>query len=185
VSTTPPFQITAPAVMLLKPDSAGTFKITNSGTWPITVHGSLGRYNDHALHYPAASHATLTTMDHPWIQFSPVTFRLAPGRSQTVKISNHVPAGTHGNHYLNVVWTGAPANATLPGSMHLNGAVATSVEIPMAGAAVPVTTQPLPRAPAIPAAGFPALAILVPSLLIVLAVIAAVAWRHQHRRRTA
>lgn len=191
-STPEPYSITAPAVMVLQPDAAGTFKVVNSGSKPIQVTGSLGRYNDKSLHYPAASHATLTTFSQPWVTFTPHQFRLQPGQSVTVRISDHVPAGTQGHHYLNVAWLIKPVTTgpTTAGT-HLQGAVATSIDIPMPGHAVAVTSHGQPQPPPLPPGQFPVLLVLIPALLLVLAVATAAALaarrarnRHLQRART-
>ena len=181
-----PFSITAPAVIIMPAGASGTFKVTDAGTRALTVHQSLGRYNLKALHYPAASHATLTTFSQPWITVSPASFTLKPGQSETVHIADHMPASVQGNHYLSIVWTGTPAGAA-PGTLHLAGGVATSVEIPLPGAAVPVTSQGLPHAPPGPVAtggGPSALAIsgaILLAMAVALAVVLIVTRRHRAR----
>lgn len=169
-----PYSLTAPAIMQLQPDSAGTFKVVNSGTKPITVSGALGRYNDNAMHYPASTGATLVKLGTPWIQFSPAQFRLAPGQARVVRIQDHVPAGTQGHHYLNLVWTIQPVlTGPTVGGNHVTGVVGTSIDIPMSGTATPVTSRTLPSPPPGPSQGFPTLAVLLVPLLLILAAAAA------------
>src|ERR1700749_4371160 len=97
VHAQPPFQITAPASMTVQPNTSGTFQIINTGTQPVKIHESLGRYNPYAIQYPAADHATKTTMGHPWLSVTPGDFVLQPHTARTVHISAHVPAGATGN----------------------------------------------------------------------------------------
>jgi hypothetical protein len=180
------FSLTAPAVITLAPDNAGTFKVTNSGTQPLVIHESLGRYTEHSLHYPAASGATLYKLGTPWIQVEPQAFTLAAGQSETVHIRDHVPAGVQGDHYLNAVWMAKPVTSGHPANMTLAGAVATTVRIPSPGRATAVTTHSLPVAPAVPhtspAGSYAAMA---GAVLLALAVIVALLWelRRRHGRR--
>src|SRR5579862_4375825 len=166
------FMLTAPADLTIAPDSSGTFTVTNSGTQPLVVHESLGRYTAKTLQFPAADHATLTAFSGPWLTVSPQSFTLKPGQSETVRITSHVPAGTTGDHFLNVVWTAKPARATA-GNLHLAGAVATTVTIPEPGVAVAVTTHGPAAAPAVPAAGLGAglIGALAFTVLVVLVIV--------------
>ena len=143
-----PFSLTAPATITIKPDASGVFTVTNSGTQALTVHEQLGRYTLKTLHYPAASHATLTAAGQPWVIVTPATFTLKPGQHEAVRISDHVPAGVRGDHYINAVWTARPAHASA-GNLHLTGAVATTVTVPEPGVATAVTTHGLPVAPVV------------------------------------
>ncbi len=181
-TTTHPFSITAPATMTLAPDSHGMFTVTNSGTEAITVHESAGRYTVRSLQYPASSHATATALGRPWITVWPQTFTLAPGRSEVVHISDHVPAGVHGNHWLNAVWTARPAHAG-HGNLHLDGAVATTIEVPMPGIAVPVTGHGLPHAPAAPPHGGDPAGLILGLALAGLAIVAAIGYALTRRGR--
>jgi len=144
--TAHPFSLTAPATITLAPDASGHFQVTNSGTETLTVHESLGRYNKNSLDFPAASHATLTTYSQPWITVSPASFTLKPGQSESVAIADHVPAGTQGAHYLNVLFTAAPAAHTAR-NVTVHGAVAANIKIPLPGTAHAVTSQGMPKAP--------------------------------------
>jgi len=137
---THPYEITAPATMTMKANTSGQFTIVNTGTKPIIVHESLGRYSPYAIQYPAADHATRTTMSHPWLTVNgPSSFTLAPHAARTVHVSSHVPAGAQGNHYLNILWTATPVRA-VSGPLHLSGAVASNVIIPLPGIAQPVSS---------------------------------------------
>lgn len=184
---TAPYSLTAPAILVLQPNSAGTFKVTNSGSKPIVVSGSLGRYNTNSVRFPAATHATPTSFTSPWIAFSPAKFQLAPGQSHLVRISDHVPAGTQGHHFLNLLWTAAPVQTGATAApMHLQGAVATSVEIPMPGQAVAITSHGLPQAPPGPTPGFPMSVVLLPlMLLLVVALVSALLLRRNRNRHLA
>ena len=176
---TAPFSLTAPAVIIMH-GAAGTFQVTNSGTKALTVHESLGRENVKALQYPAADHATLTTFSKPWIMVSPASFNLAPGQSEAVRISDHVPAGAQGDHFLSVVWTAQPAHQSA-GALHLDGGVATTVEIPEPGVAVRVTSHGLHAAPPGPAAGELSTMFLIIPLLLLVVVAAMAVWWKRHR----
>jgi hypothetical protein len=142
---TSPFSITAPAGLQLAPNSEGAFQVTNSGTAPIKITVQLGRTNLPALHYPASSGATLTQLGTPWVSVTPAAFTLAPHASEQVHISNHVPAGTQGDHFLQVIWSAQPVHA-VSGPLHLAGAVASTVMLHEPGVAVPVTSHPVPHA---------------------------------------
>jgi hypothetical protein len=150
--STHPYQLTAPVAMTVKPGGAGTFEVVNTGTKPLVVHDSFGRFTANAVRYPAADHATLTTFDHPWLSVWPSSFTLAPGHAETVHVKATVPAGAQGDHYLNVVWTVKPGQAHGAG-LHLAGAVATSVTIPLPGTATPVTSHGVATAPRAPVHG--------------------------------
>ena len=146
-----PYAITAPGSMTIKANSSGQFQVINAGQKPIVVHESLGRYSPYAIQYPAADHATKTTMSHPWLTIDgPSSFTLNPGQLREVHVSTHVPAGAQGNHYLNILWTASPVKA-VTGPLHLNGAVASTVTIPLPGIAQPVSSATsLPRPHAAP-----------------------------------
>lgn len=178
-----PFSLTAPAALTIKPDTSGTFQVINSGTAPLAVRESLGRFTVKSLRYPAADHATLTTFDHPWLTVSPQSFTVEPGHAVTVRIADHVPAGTKGDHYLNVVWTARPAHAA-PGNLHVAGAVATTVKIPEPGTATAVTSHGLAPAPAV-AAHSDALALILWALLgiAVMTVLTVIFLPHRRRQR--
>jgi hypothetical protein len=148
-----PYQISAPFTMTVSPDGkSGTFQVTNTGTQPITVRESLSRLSPLALKYPAADHATTTHTGAPWLSVSPTVFTLAPGQAEAVHISARVPSGAQGTHYLNVVWAASPV-AAVSGPLHLAGAVATTVGIPLPGIAVPAGPDRLPAAPHLPGGG--------------------------------
>jgi hypothetical protein len=177
------FSLTAPAALTIKPDTSGVFQVYNSGSKPLAVRESLGRYTVNAIRYPAASHATVTAFSSPWVRVSPAAFTLAPGKSETVRISDHVPAGTKGDHWLNVVWDARLASAA-PGNLHVAGAVATTVRINEPGTAVAVTSHGLAPAPAVHAGGPDGLLVLWAVIgAVALAVLAAVALRSARRLR--
>jgi hypothetical protein len=129
--------------MTVKPGAAGTVQIVNTGSKAITVSDSLGRYSSPAIRYPAADHATLTTMEGPWLTVTPSHFTLAPGHAETVHISSHVPAGAAGDHFLSLLWAMRPVHAQA-GAVHAAGGVATLVTIPLPGTATPVTSATAP-----------------------------------------
>jgi hypothetical protein len=184
-----PFQLTAPFSMTVQPDTSGTFQVVNTGTQPLAVRGTLGRYSHGALKYPAASHATTMTMGTPWVSFTPAHFTLAPGHAETIRVTDHVPAGAQGEHFIDLVWTASPVRAA-GGPLHLSGAVASTVGIPLPGVAVPVAGPGRLAAPhpghmggsGLPVADL-AGGVLVPVLL---AVAGLAAWRRRrHGRRAA
>lgn len=145
--TAPAFQLTAPTGVTVQPGASGTFEVANTGTQPLVVHESLGRLTAGAVRYPAADHATLTAMTGPWVKVSPGTFRLAPGQHQVVHIAAEVPAGVQGDHYLTVIWSAQPEQAS-GGNVHLAGGIGTTVTVPLAGAATPaVSATGVARAP--------------------------------------
>ena len=153
MTTQPQFQISAPFTVTMQPDATGTLQVIDTGSQPITVHASLGRYSGHALMYPAADNATKTHTGAPWITIDgPASFTLQPGQAKVVHISSHVPAGTQGNHYIDLVWTASPVKAAA-GPLHLTGGVATTVTLPMPGIAVPAGPDHLPRPVAAPGHG--------------------------------
>jgi antitoxin (DNA-binding transcriptional repressor) of toxin-antitoxin stability system len=180
--TAQPFSLTAPGDIVLRPDSAGTFKVTNSGTQGLMVHESMARLTPDSLHYPAASHATATAMGQPWVALYPANFALAAGQSETVHVSDMVPAGTQGDHYLNAVFAARPASGG-HGNLHLVGAVGSTLRINQPGHAVAVTSAGLPVAPAVPhtspAGSYAAMA---GAVLLALAVIVALLWELRRRR---
>jgi hypothetical protein len=176
-----PYQLTAPTGLTLKPDTSGTFQVFNTGTKPLVVTDSLGRYTTNALQYPAADHATLATMSGAWVQVTPSKFTLQPGQAETVHITSRVPAGAAGNHYLNVLWSIAPVHAKA-GAMHAAGGPATTVTVPLAGVATPVTAHSVPVAPPAPGHG-PDVLSLAGLGLVVLAVLAAIVILVALRRR--
>jgi hypothetical protein len=182
----PAFSLTAPAVITLAPDSQGTVRVLNSGTHALAIRTVLGRYTEHSLHYPAASGASLTQMGRPWLTITPTSFTIQPGQSETVRISDHVPAGTQGDHYLNTVFVARPAATGdgHPGTAQVSGGVATTVRIPDPGTAVAVTSAGLPRAQAVPHTS-PAgnVAAAAGGLLALLAIVTAVLWELRRRRR--
>ena len=181
----PAFSLTAPAVITLHPDVSGTFRVTNSGSAPLAIRESLGRYTEHSLHYPAASGASLTQMGRPWLTITPTSFTIQPGQSETVRISDHVPAGTQGDHYLNTVFVARPAATGdgHPGTAQVSGGVATTVRIPSPGRATAVTTHSLPVAPAVPPVNHAGnIAAAAGGLLALLAVVTAVLWELRRRR---
>lgn len=184
--TVHPFSITAPGVIAFSPGThAGTFAVTNSGSQPLAIRETLGRYSTPAIRYPASSHATLTALGRPWLTVSPSSFTIEPGKSVTVHIADHVPAGTKGDHFLSVVWTGRPAHATA-GNLHITGAVATTVKVIEPGTATAVTAQGLAPAPAVPAHS-DALALILWTLLgmAVLTVLAVIFLPHRRRQQRA
>lgn len=177
-----PYEITAPVSMTVGPGAAGTFQVINSGTKPLVVHESLGRFTTAAVRYPAADHATPVTMSGPWLTVWPASFTLAPGQAETVHISSQVPAGARGDHFLSVVWAARPVHVA-PGAVHATGAVATSVRIPLPGTAVPVTSRGVAAAPRAAGHGGPVALTLGGIMLAVLAVIVmAVALQRRYRR---
>jgi hypothetical protein len=71
------------------------------------------------------------SLAHPgagYITISPLHFNLAPGKSELIQIRANMPASVHGDHYANTVFAAAPAHPGR-GTMHVAGAVASSVEI--------------------------------------------------------
>lgn len=170
-----PYEITAPVKMTVDPGASGTFYVINSGTKPIIVHESLGRFVDDAIRFPAADFATPTAMSGPWLAVWPHVFTLQPGQAETVHISARVPAGARGDHYLSVLWAARPVHDA-PGAMRVAGGVATTVRIPLPGTAVPVTSHGVAVAPRSTAGhGGPDALSYAGIGLAVLAVIAAVA----------
>jgi hypothetical protein len=182
--TTSPFSLSAPFSMSVAPGASGSFEVTNSGTKPLTVHESLARLSARSIQYPAADDATTTHMGAPWITVGPSSFTLAPGQSETVHISSRVPAGTQGNHFLEIVWTASPVQPAA-GPLHLAGGIATTIAIPLAGTA---TAAGPPRVPAAQLAphhgGLPAADLAGAGLgaAVALAAVAVAVRRRFHRR---
>ena len=182
-----PYQLTVPVAMTVQPNASGTFTVVNSGSRPEVVSAVLGRYTDKTVRYPAADHATLTTMSGPWLSVTPATFVLQPGTSKTVRIASQVPGGAQGDHFLNVLWSIRPVHEQA-GAVHATGGPATTVTIPLPGTATPVTSHGVAVAPKAPvrahlpapvlAAGIVAVAL---GLLAILTVISATKRRRQGR----
>jgi hypothetical protein len=113
-----PISITVPARMILSASSYGTFHIRNTGSEAINVSDRVANLNASSRVHPGAG----------YIALSPRHFILAPGRSRLIHIRASMPASVHGDHYANTVFTAAPAHPG-HGTMHVAGAVASSVEI--------------------------------------------------------
>jgi hypothetical protein len=159
-----PISITVPAKITLSANSYGTFSVRNGGSQAIIVSDRVADINARSLVHPGAGYITI----------SPQHFRLAPGKSRLIHIHANMPASVHGDHYANTVFTAAPAHHGR-GTMHVTGAVASSVEIH-----APATTMPgTHTGPATPS-GFPLLW-LAAGLLIVAALGLAFVLR-THRR---
>jgi hypothetical protein len=157
-----PISITVPARIILSASSYGTFNVRNSGSLPITVSDRVADINARSLAHRGAA----------YIAISPLHFTLAPGKSRLIHIHSSMPASVHGDHYANTVFTAAPAHPG-HGTMHVVGAVASSVEI-----YAPATTHTAPPA----AAAIPPLW-LAAGVLIVVPLVLAFVVRIQRRGR--
>jgi len=113
-----PISITVPAKIILSARSYGTFRVRNGGSQAIIVSDRVADINARSLAHPGAGYITI----------SPLHFNLAPGKSELIQIRANMPASSHGDHYANTVFTAAPAHPGR-GTMHIAGAVASSVEI--------------------------------------------------------
>jgi hypothetical protein len=180
-----PYQLTVPTGVSVKPGGAGTFQVVNTGTKPLVVTDSLGRYTTPAIRFPAADHATMTTMSGAWVQVTPRKFTLAPGQAETVHIASHVPAGAAGNHFLSLLWSIAPVHAKA-GAMHAAGGPATTVTVPLPGVAAPVTSASVAAAPPAPGHGGPdpvtlaGIGLVAFAILAVIVIVLAMRRRRQH-----
>jgi len=117
------------------------------------------------------------SLAHPgagYITISPLHFNLAPGKSELIQIRANMPASVHGDHYANTVFAAAPAHPGR-GTMHVAGAVASSVEIHAPATTTRGTHTGPPAASGLP---LPWLAgILIAAAALVLALVARI-----HRR---
>lgn len=142
--------------------------VRDSGTGPITVRCSVASVTAHAKAAPAVT----------WVRsIQPRTLTLRPGQTGYVRLTVHAPAGATGDHFVNVIFSAAPAGA---GTVRLVGSVGGTLRIDNPG------TLAAPHAPLGGAASpsgdtFPGLAFV--AIVITAILVAACAAKFMHRRR--